>query len=502
MRRSSVRGGSSGWKLGSLWGRLNASFWFVPALLTASAVPLFFLTQYLDQLTQTYLATLPVVFSGGATAARAVVATIAGSLITVVATVFSLTVVVLQLASSSYTPRIMRSFTSDRGVQAVLGTYIATFLYSLLVLRIIRAPESEGAPFNPVISTTTAVVLTLVCVALLIYFIGHIVNIIQSSKIVGNIHADTLKIVARLDDLVDAPAKDPDEPGARSELAGLLAGEPLTVLARESGYVQYVGVAGLVEAATGGAQGGKTTVVEIPFGPGRFVAAGLPVVRVWPARQANRRDEDRMRGALVLDRERSFQQDFAFGLRQLSDIALKGLSPSVNDPTTAMQAMDRIEAIFIALGEKAMPPRVREEEANGASVLVKIGYYGFDDVVGLAFDQLRRVSFTSGQVAVLERLLEVLGRAIRANGLPERRRSLWARAYSVARLAPEQVSDPEDAVNLILKAVGLGGYLAETGQASLVKGDLKNLVEAAEVLRGGERVRVAVGGASTNVRDR
>lgn len=414
---------------------------FIPAVITAAAVPLFFLTQYLDQLTYTSLTALPVVFSGGATAARAVVSTIAGSFITVIATVFSLTVVTLQLASSSYTPRLLRTFTSDRGVQVVLGTYITTFLYALLVLRVVRAPEGEGAAFNPVISVTTAVVLALLCVVLLIYFIGHIVNIIQSSTIVGNIHADTVKSIARLDGLDNAPAKDPDNPSDRPGSKGLLAGEPLVVRAKESGYVQYVGLERLVKAVTDGADG-ETTVVEVPFGPGVFVVAGLPVVRVWPARKPSPKDEDKIRDALVFDRERTFQQDLAFGLRQLSDIALRGLSPGVNDPTTAMQAMDRMEAIFVALGEKAMPPRVREEERDGTKVVLRVGHHGFDDVVGLAFDQIRRAAFTSGQVAVLERLLEILGRAIEANPLPERRRSLWARARSVARLAPAQVPTP------------------------------------------------------------
>lgn len=496
MKRGSVRGGSSGGKRDSLRGRLNSSFWFLPALITAGAVPLFFLTQYLDQITTTSLTALPIVFSGGVDSARAVVSSIAGSLITVIATVFSLTVVTLQLASSSYTPRIMRSFTSDRGVQAVLGTYIATFLYSLLVLRIIRAPESEGASFNPVISTTTAVVLALVCVALLIYFVGHVVNIIQSSSIVGNIHADTIKIVARLDDLDDAPAKDPDDPMNRPGLKGLFAGGPSVVRAKVSGYVQYVGLEDLVKAVTAGAGNEKTVILELPFGPGVFVAAGLPVVRVWPARELSPDDEDEVRDALVFDRERTFQQDFAFGLRQLSDIALKGLSPSLNDPTTAMQAMDRIEAIFIALGKKAMPPRVREEEANETKVLVKVGYYGFDDVVGLAFDQVRRSSFTAGQVAVLERLLEILERAIEANPLPERQRSLWARARSVALLSPAQISDPEDAMNLILKAVGVGARLPDAD----VRADLEEIATLSEGLRGGERVREAVRAAGRSGR--
>ncbi len=120
-------------------------------------------------------------------------------------------------------------------------------------------------------------------------------------------------------------------------------------------------------------------------------------------------------------------------------------------------------------------------------------YYDFDDVVGLAFDQIRRAAFASGQVAVLERLLEILERTIHANGLPERRHALWARGFAVARLAPAKVPDPEDAVNLVLQAVGVGGRLLGTEQRETVRSDLEELVGLSHNLRGGGRVREAVG---------
>ena len=194
-------------------------------------------------------------------------------------------------------------------------------------------------------------------------------------------------------------------------------------------------------------------------------------------------------GAFYFGKERSFRQDFAFGIRQLSDMALKGLSPGVNDPTTAMQAMDRIEAIFVALGGKAMPPRVRDEARNGTRVLVKVGYYGFDDVVGLAFDQIRRAAFTGGQVAVLERYLEVVGRAIDANKPTERRRALWVRAFAVARLASSQVSDPQDAAELVLGTVKIGERLLGAGVGA--SPDLERLSQFSEGLPGDERIREA-----------
>ncbi len=160
-----------------------------------------------------------------------------------------------------------------------------------------------------------------------------------------------------------------------------------------------------------------------------------------------------------------------------------------------MQAMDRIEAIFVALGKKRMPARTGQRQVDGAKVYVKVGYYSFDDVVSVAFDQVRRAAFTSGQIAVLERLLEILERAIQANGVPERQRSLWARAFTVARLAPEQVSDPEDAANFVRKAVGVGARLLGTDLRAQVAFELKEVADLADGLRGGGRVREAVDAA-------
>lgn len=194
---------------------------------------MFFVTQHLDQATQASLDSLPILFSGGSSAARSVLAAISGSVITVVATVFSLSIVALQLASSQYSPRVLRNFTSDRGVQVVLGAYIATFLYSLLVLRIVRSPEGDTEAFVPKISVTVAILLALVCVGLLVYFVNHIATIIQSSAIVERAHTDAARVIATLEDLKGAPGSE----DAQTEPP---AGDPLVLYARRSGCVQHV----------------------------------------------------------------------------------------------------------------------------------------------------------------------------------------------------------------------------------------------------------------------
>jgi uncharacterized membrane protein len=421
-----------------VWENLNSSLWFLPGLMVIGALLLFIVTYRLDTVVQSRLSYLPVVYSGGPAAARSVLSTIAGSVVTVVATVFSLTVVTLQLASGQYSLRLLRTFTANRGVQVVLGAYVATFLYSLLVLRVVRNPEGETVSFNPVISTTTAIVLALACVGLLVYFFQHVADIIQSSTIVRSAERDAKAAIAKLKDLAETSAKE-------KTLFRRPAGEPLLeISSQESGYLQHLDVEAIERALGSGVAEGETVIAEVPFGPGRYINEGLPLARICAPHEYHPRVEREVRTAFFIGKERSFRQDFVFDLRQLADVALKGLSPAMNDPTTAMQAIDRIKSIFIALESKALPERVRRRRVAGTTVLAWVDFYAFEDAVGTAFDQLRRTALTAGQVALLERLLEALERAIWANKLPNRRRTLWVRTLAVARLAPEQVPDPRD----------------------------------------------------------
>jgi uncharacterized membrane protein len=348
--------------------------------------------------------------------------------------------------------------------------------------------SSTGFGINPVVSVAVAIILALVCVSLLIYFINHVAQIIQSSTIVKMAHADTMALVTGLDDHEESSEtiRDPEE---HPDWARLLAEAPDVVRAHNSGYVESMDFEEVLEAVVGE----KTKVVEIPFGPGSFVSAGLPIVKVWPSQNGELDSETGKQAnrAFVFGKERSFQQDLAFGLRQLSDIALKGLSPGINDPTTAMQAMDRMEAIFIALGAKSLPRRVQLWEANDVEVLVKIGYASFDELVGLAFDQVRRAAFTSGQVAVLERLLEILDRALQTNASDERQQALWDRVFAVARQAPQEIPDPYDAANLMLRAVRVVRSMTMSQRVRSDE-DLERLAELSDDLPDAGKVRETI----------
>ena len=479
-RTSKLEEDASGGWLRPAWRTLRSSFWFLPGLGSVGGFALAWFTRYLDMNRQEDWGALPFVFSGGATNAYYVLSAVTGSLITVIATSFSLTLVILQLASGQYSPRLLKSFTADSSVQLAIGAYIATFVYSLMILMFMYTPSGDDVTlFIPSISLTVTIALTMVCVMILIYFIQHISKLVQSSTIVQMAQNDSLKAISKLENLDDAQieASDPTENPA---LKDLLSGEPLVVRSKETGYLQRLDVDSIVQSVT---VGKETVVIEIPFAPGHFVGAGLPLVKVWSTRHIRLCTDDRnkIQRAFKFGPERSFQQDFPFGIRQLSDIALKALSPGVNDPTTAMQAIDRLEAIFVALGSKALPSRLGERHINDARVLVKVNHPDFEDNVGLAFDQVRRAAFAGGEVAVLERLIESIERLFLANTDPGRQRILWNHIFTVARMAPRQLPDPNDAANLIRRAVEAGAQLDIDQHPRLVS-DFRKLINIFEKL--------------------
>ncbi len=471
------RDASGGW-LRPTWRTLRSSFWFLPALGTVGGFALSWFTRYLDQNRSELWGELPFVFSGGATNAYYVLSAVTGSLITVIATSFSLTLVILQLASGQYSPRLLKSFTADSSVQLAIGTYIATFVYSLMILMFMYTPRGDDVTlFIPVISLTVTITLAMVCVAVLIYFIQHISKLVQSSTIVRMAQNDTIEAISKLKNLDDAPIEALD-PLEDPTLEDLVSGKPLVVRSRKTGYIQRLDVDSIARSV---AVGGETVVIEVLFAPGHFVGVGLPLVKIWSTRHIRLCPDGRSQilRAFKFGPERSFQQDFPFGLRQLSDIALKALSPGVNDPTTAMQAIDRLEAIFVALGAKALPSRLRERDVNGARVLVKVNHPGFKDNVGLAFDQIRRAAFAGGEVAVLERLIEAIERSFLANAVPERQRVLWQQVFTVARMAPRQLPDPNDAANLVRRAVEAGAKL-DIDQHPGMESDFRKLIHIFE----------------------
>ena len=422
-------------RLGLAWVRVRDSLWFVPSLAVVVGVVLATIAVLIptpqpdSRLARLWL------FSGGAEGARGVLAVIAGSLITVTGTIFSVTIVALQLASSQFTPRVLGNFVADRVNQVVLGIFIGTFTYTLLVLRTIHSEADDRVAFVPHVGVTIALLLLLVSIGALIVFIDHAAQSIRASVVLRGEAARTLARLAELfPTRVGAPAG--RTPGPAMPRAP--RGQHATVVAASSGYLQALHAATLWDDLAGGSPEAPL-MVRMELRIGEFAFPGKPIATVWPAECATEQAVRAIRSAFVLGSERTHEQDVEFGLVALSDIAVKALSPGINDPTTALHCIDRLTEILAELGKRCPLDDVRTS-ADGCIVLLALET-SYERAVAIAFDQVRH--YGAGNPVVAARLLEALGE-LGAAAPAAALRAIAAQVESVAQAARRQIDDPHD----------------------------------------------------------
>ena len=379
-------------RLETWWADTRSTLWFLPACATVFAVVLSSLVLWLDDrlnLTEQVVDS-PWMFGAGVDGARGVLGAIAGSLITVIATVFSITIVALQLASSQFTPRVLRQFTGDRVNQVVLAAYIGTFTYSLLVLRAVRSSTDIGRAtaaaagdveasqaFVPVIGVTVAILLALLCIGLLILFVHHMAQQMQVSYILSRAASDALN-------LVDSYFRDDIDVTPHLTRRDYAQGEGRDVHSTSAGYLQHYDHVYLLNTAK---NHDLTIRMLVPMGA--YINTGQPIARIWSSTGDSEQLEtagEYVRGAFVTGPERTMTADLPLGIRQIVDIGIKAMSPAINDPTTATQALDRISEVLIRAGELKSPDRILHVDDRPAVFLPRMG---FQDMTNVAFTQIR-----------------------------------------------------------------------------------------------------------------
>lgn len=349
-----------------------------------------------------------VLFSGGTEAARAVLSAIAGSLITATSLTFSLTVIALQLASSQASPRLLRMFASDGMVHATLAVFLGTFAYSLAVLRTVA--DTGGEPFVPRIAVTVASLLTLASVIMLTVFLAHLARQLRVETMMRDVHEETQRSMRLATDTPRAATVGiPLAPVTGAEVVG----------APRSGFITGIEREMIVELAAE-----HDVVVRELLTVGTSVIAGSALFEWWwrsPEGAQDRSDAeriaDRIADTIRIGYERTPTQDIGFGLRQLVDIAVRALSPGVNDPTTAVHALDHVSAILADFDRMPPePPLLTDDHGEPRLVLHPVQ---FDELLDLAMTQPRRYGASDPDVAArLYRMLEELGDRVQR---PERR---------------------------------------------------------------------------------
>jgi uncharacterized membrane protein len=375
-----------------IWNHLSSSLWFVPVLCVLAGVALSFVTIAIDR---SVGSAVPRSLSGDPDAALAILGTVAASMVTLTGLVLTITMVVVQLATGQFTPRVLRTILRDRPSQIAIGVFVATFAHAMLVMREVRHPTSakpEG--FVPGIAIVVAFVLVLLSIMVLVSYVNHIGQSLRAASLIDSVGDDTRGLLMELY---------PETPQPEAVATELPSGPPRHIVPAPSpGVLFKVAADELVELA---AEGGVTLLLRPRIGD--FVPEGATVFDVYGD---NDIDGQSALSAVAFGKERTLHEDVAYGIRMLVDVAVRALSPATGDPTTAVQAIDRIHDCMRLLASRPIPSGLHHD-ATGALRLV-MPVLSWDGYVHVALDELRHYATQSIQAtrriaAMLDDLLAI-----------------------------------------------------------------------------------------------
>lgn len=426
-------------RLRKLLNDLGETFWLLPAAIVVAGVLLALGLVRLDRSggVPQWLIDSPWLYSGGGTGARTLLGAVASSTIGVAGTVFSITIAALSLAAGQMGPRLLRNFTRDRGNQTTLGVFLGTFSYALMVLRSVRT-QSEGA-FVPHLALSVGILLAFVCVATLVFFVGHMASRVNVETVIELVGAEVRQAIARLTS--EAPGDDP--PPATAWLDAVPVRDP------RRGYLQQLDPEGLADWAYD-----NGAAIRLLVRPGDYVFPGAPIALVCPDVEGA---DTAIRSATALGPIRVSSQDLEFAVRQLVEVAVRALSPGINDPNTAVGVLDNLGAALCDLVPRHLPTGVTQREGRATLIVPTVDYHGLVDAM---FQMIRQNA--SGSAAVLIRLTEVLTAVASAERNPERLRVLHRHADLVRADAERGLSSTSDLGDLQRRHVAFVA-MRETG---------------------------------------
>jgi len=400
---------------------LEETFWLIPAFMVLLGVLLALVLVSVDRkgIPSDWLLQGSWLYTGGATGARTLLGAVASSMIGVAGTVFSITIAALSLAAGQMGPRLLSNFTKDRGNQITLGAFLGTFSYALMVLQSVRTPD-EG-DFVPHLALSVGILLALMCVATLVYFVGHMANRISVDTVIDLVSDDVRSAIDRL----TVESTQPDPPANAFWNGATLISDP------RRGYLQQLDESGLADWAHE-----HGTAIRLLVRPGHYVFPGAPIA----ASTAKVEGADAaIRSATALGPKRADSMDIEFAVRQLVEVAVRALSPGINDPHTAISVLDKLGAALCDIAPLHLKSGVSMREEAVVLVVPAIDYEG---LVATMFHMIRQNA--AGNPAVLIRILQVLSAVASCERQPERLNVLQAHADLVLEDADRGVSTSAD----------------------------------------------------------
>lgn len=373
--------------------QVRGSYWFVPSLMAIGAIVLSFVTTAVDShFGSEWLENVSWLYANKPAGARAVLSTVAGSMITVAGVTFSMTILSISYTTAQVGPRLLNNFMRDTANQFTLGVFISTFLYCLMVLRTVQDGETATsgesgndlvAPFVPHIAIIVGILMAITSVGVLIFFVHHIPESIHISNIAAEIGRDlNSQIEHRFPSRVGQPHEKRSQRQIEADLPASFYETAVAIKTKDRGYVEFVDTDGLMEIAVE-----HDLVIRMRFRAGDFITPGSLLMLASPRSSVNDELVDQMLATFVAGAQRTAKQNLRFVFNQLIEVAMRALSPGVNDPFTAINCMDWMQSALENLAGRELPDAHRYDENQNLRIVAEPEQ--FEDFASLVFDQLR-----------------------------------------------------------------------------------------------------------------
>jgi len=399
--------------------RVRSSLFFVPMLFVIAGGAAAYGMLELDTAVGEGATDLPFVLMSTVEGAREILGVVASATITVAGIAFSVSLLVIQQASSQFSPRVVHSLFRDPFNRRVMGLSVGTFTYCLIVLRAVRGSLDDGIePVIPNLAVGMSVILGVVSILGIVAFIDHNAHTLDVSQILSNVTAETAGQIERT-------WAEPGEGERGGDADALLPPGPgHTIVFARRGWLQQLSSERLFELVPAGG------TVRLETAVGRYAVKGTPLCTVWPAPSDPAVAKEQADDAVQLGPARTMQQDPSYGLRQLADVALIALSPGVNDPTTAQEAIFHLAAVLREALVRDPPPRVEHDDEGRR--LLRPEDHSHETLVELAFDEIRRMATDMPTVCIyMFEALRLLEEAVKDAGLSHRASPVRAQADQV-----------------------------------------------------------------------
>ncbi len=443
-------------KLLNFWESIRTTFYFIPGLMVVIAIGLAIIAVYFDrQLGSDSYGFLSFFYSGGVDGARSILSTIAASMITVAGVTFSITIVALTLTTSQFGPRLLRNFVRHPGNQVVLGAFVGTFIYCLLVLGSID--DQEGYFFVPILAVNFSILLVIANVGILVYFIHHISASIQADNVVQSVYDELLERLLPLfpDEISDNTGSTGKcDKDSQARINSYRKSRPIA--ASKDGYLQALDTGGLLNAAVT-----TDSILCIEYRPGEYVSADSILATAIFNGQFSDEFAGDVANAFYVGPQRSPLQDAEYAIHQLVEIAVRALSPGINDPFTAIACINRLGSAVSFLAGRSFPSAHLCDDEGRLRLVTKP--WTFAGVVNAAFDQIRQNGQTN--VAVTTRLLETLTMIASACRNSEQQEALLRHGDMILRASEEFISEKNDKQDVRQRYQALGDALRRSADS-------------------------------------